>query len=66
MTTATRLAQKIITHMAAIEAEAALNGEAHAAAGELWSAVLAEVREACPSLDYDLILAPEKPHALAR
>jgi hypothetical protein len=75
MITATKLAQKIILRMAAIEAEAALKGEAHAAAGPLWDAVLAEVREACPGLDYDIILVPgiskrfrtsERPHALAR
>ena len=57
-TTATELARRIIARMAAIEAEAAYRGEPTAIA-DLWSAVLAEVREACPGLDYDIILVPE-------
>jgi hypothetical protein len=64
MTTATELAQKILLHMAAIEAKAALKGERCAAAGPLWEAVLAEMREASPSFDYERLLTPETHNAL--
>ena len=57
------LARAIIARMARIERKN-VDREASPDYEQLFDAVLAEIRDACPTLDYDRLLSPETPNAL--
>ena len=59
------LARAIIARMARIERKN-VGREASHDYEQLFDAVLAEIRDACPTLDYDRLLSPETPDALAQ
>jgi hypothetical protein len=63
MTTATELASALIERLALIERKNA-DRIPSVDYGQLLHAVLAEVREACPSLEYERLLTPETHSAL--
>ena len=58
MTTATKLARRLVERMRQINEidEEGLIGVGY---GLLWEAILDEIRDSCPSLNYDRLLKPK-------